>query len=107
AGLSNDELDQLVATLRSGDATGLSDVLRKTREELQALVEQKALLDLKFRRDQAGRTDDEQDVAAQLRDIYGEGYASQMNGIVAGQIRLTQETEKYNDSLKDVNESVK
>jgi phage-related minor tail protein len=44
--------------------------------------------DVNFEGSQTGRTSGEQQIASRLRGIYGEGYASEMNGTIANQMRF-------------------
>lgn len=50
--------------------------------------------DTSFATSQLGRTDIDQNVASQLKNIYGDDYQSHMNDAIAGQIR-------FNDAMKE------
>jgi hypothetical protein len=54
----------------------------------QKLAEMRVQQDLMFSGSQLGRSDSEQQVATQLRQLYGDSYQSQMDGSIANQIRL-------------------
>lgn len=54
----------------------------------QAAAERRAVSDQNFALAQLGRTDTEQQVATQMRQLYGEQYQQYMNGAIAGQVRL-------------------
>jgi hypothetical protein len=54
----------------------------------QKAAEYKTSNDLAFNTAQLGRTDTESQVASQLKPIYGDAYTSELNGAIAGQIRL-------------------
>lgn len=58
--------------------------------------------DLLFEREQLSRSPVEQRVASELRRVYGDEYQSQMNGAVAGQIRLNEAWSKAQDELRAV-----
>lgn len=58
--------------------------------------------DLLFEREQLSRSPVEQRVASELRRVYGDDYQSQMNGAVAGQIRLNEAWSKAQDELRAV-----
>lgn len=58
--------------------------------------------DLLFEREQLSRSPVEQRVASELRRVYGDDYQSQMNGAVAGQIRLNEAWNKAQDELRAV-----
>lgn len=92
---------------RKGNSLGLADVARLTKEAdalgkaAQSAALLKAQSDLGFAGSQIGRSDQEQQVATQLRQLYGDDYQSHLNDSIAGQIRL-------NDSFlqtKSVSES--
>lgn len=58
----------------------------------QKIAESKAMSDAVFATSQFGRTSSEQGIASTLRGIYGDDFASQMDGAIAQQLR-------YNDAL--------
>lgn len=61
----------------------------------QRAAERRALSETEFARSQLGRTDSEQNVANTLRQLYGDDFQSQQNGVIANNIRLV-------DSLRDI-----
>jgi hypothetical protein len=54
----------------------------------QASAERRASAEQNFQLAQLGRTDSEQQVASEMRRLYGEDYQNNMNSAIAGQIRL-------------------
>jgi hypothetical protein len=67
----------------------------------QKIDEARLAGDLMFERQQIGRTDVDQRVADQMRDLYGDDYQSHMNGAIAGQIRLNEEMQKTGEIGED------
>lgn len=61
----------------------------------QRAAERRAISDTSFARDQLGRTDSEQNVANTLRQLYGDDFKSQQDGVIANNLRLV-------DSLRDI-----
>ncbi|MBI1201496.1 MAG: hypothetical protein GC182_03190 [Rhodopseudomonas sp.] len=80
-----------------GHLKSLEDEINKQAALKQQLAEQQTIRDLSFERAQIGRTSDEQQVASRLRGIYGDDYAKQLDGSIAGQMRLNQQLQSTHD----------
>lgn len=107
AGMSYDNLALVIEALRTGNASGLSDVLRKTREELRALAEERAMTDLLFEQQLFGLSDVEKDVAATLHDIYGDEWQSKLHSSIANTIRLNHQFGKTEGELRKIEDASK
>lgn len=81
-----------------GHLKALEDEINKQAALKQQLAEQQTIRDLSFERSQIGRSSDEQQVASKLRGIYGEDYAKQLDGSIAGQMRLNQALQTTHDT---------
>lgn len=75
-------------------------------EEAEAAAKANLEGNLAFERAQLGRTDVDQRVASQLRDLYGGDYQSHMNDALAGQIRYNEELKKTDDLAKDAFDTI-
>jgi len=71
----------------------------------QKYAELQLVRGLQFDREQLGRTDTEQKVAAAMRSLWGDDYQSHMNDATAGLIRFNIELEKTGEIGKDVFDS--
>jgi phage-related minor tail protein len=79
----------------------LTDEINKQAQIKQVLAERQALSDIAFDRSQIGRSSDEQQIATRLRGIYGDDFASQMNGTIATQMRFNQQLQFTHDTAAD------
>jgi phage-related minor tail protein len=79
----------------------LTDEINKQAQIKQTLAERQALSDITFDRSQIGRSTDEQQIATRLRSIYGDDFASQMNGAIAIQMRFNQQLQFTHDTAGD------
>lgn len=80
-----------------GHLKALEDEINKQSQLKQQLAEQQTVRDLSFEQSQIGRSSDEQQVASKLRGIYGDNYASELDGSIAGQMRLNQSLQQTHD----------
>lgn len=81
------------------------DAIRAAATEIgrlrQAQAELRAAQDIRFDAAQMFRSDTERNVASQLRSIYNEDYLSQMNGVIAAQIRFNDQLRMTSDLAQD------
>lgn len=94
----NEVTDEQAAKLRALTKVYETLVLVRERSKVEA--------DLKFQRDQIGRSPIEQQVAAQQRALYGDGYALDMNDALAGMARQNAALKALDDAARSSRDSL-